>query len=186
MADYYTSTTLDKPVRLTPDLHAVFGVRGGTLYLEGEEETILDGIVAERPPMSTYSVVFEEGLHGIMDETVEGCLAEMGIDPSDATDEFKRLVMLDDAELLLEILKINPEIDELDLQSSHSCSKMRLDGFGGAGTIVNRTGYLHIYTGAWEVDEDGVIQSQAAFRFWGDHQTIAERDTKTSRGQVTQ
>ena len=176
MADYYTRTTLDKVVGLTSDLHDVLEGRGATLYLEGEAETVLDGIVAERPPIASYAVVCEEGLRGVFDDTVEGCLAEMDIDPDSVSDEFKRLVMLDEAELLLEILKINPEIDELDLQSAHTCSKMRLDGFGGSAVIVSRTGYLYIHTQAYEIDEDGVIQSRTAFRFWGDHQTIAERD----------
>jgi hypothetical protein len=176
MANYYTRTTLDKVVGLTSDLHDVFEKRGGTLYEEGEQETVLDGIVAERMPMSSYSVVFEEGLNGIMDDTVEGCLAEMEIEPDNVSDEFKRLVMLDEAELLLEILKLNPDIEELDLQSAHTCSKMRLGAFGGSGLIVNRTGYLYVSTATYEIDEDGIIQSTAAFRFWDDHLTIAERD----------
>ena len=177
MANYYTRTTLDKIVGLTSDLHDVLERRGGTLYLEGEEETVLDGIVAERPPMTSYAVVFEEGLTGVFDETVEGCLEELDIDPDSVTDEFKRLFMLDEAELLLEMLKLNPEIQELDLQSAHTCSKMRLDAFGGSGVIVNRTGYLYINTSDYEIDEDGIIQSRSAFRFWDDHQTIEERDS---------
>ena len=176
MANYYTQTTLDKVVGLTTDLHDVLERRGGTLYLEGEEETVLDGIVAERPPMSSYSLVFEQGFAGVLDDTLEGCLAEYEIEPGDVSDEFKRLIMLDDAELLLEILKLNPEIDELDLQSAFTCSKMRIDAFGGSGLIVNRKGYLCITTSDYEIDEDGIIQARAAFRFWDDHQTVAERD----------
>ena len=176
MANYYTRTTLDKVVGLTTDLHDVFERRGGTLYSEGEEETVLDGIVAERPPMTSYSLVFEEGVTGLYTDTLEEELAEMDIEPGDVSDEFKRLIMLDEAELLLEILKLNPEIDELDLQSAFSCSKMRIDGFGGSGLIVNRKGYLYITTSDYEIDEDGIIQARAAFRFWDDHQTVAERD----------
>jgi hypothetical protein len=176
----YTKTTLDKVVGLTTDLHDVFERRGATLYLEGEEETVLDGIVAERPPMSSYAVVFEEGLTGLYTDTLEEELVEMDIEPGEVSDEFKRLIMLDGAELLLEILKLNPEIEELDLQSASfkrfNSSVSRLDGFGGSGLIVNRKGYLCIATSNYEIDEDGIIQARAAFRFWDDHQTVAERD----------
>jgi hypothetical protein len=173
MAIYYTKTTLTEPVLLTEDLRTILEARGGELYLEKEEETVLDGIVAERMPLGAYSVVFEDGMTGVWYTSDEEAVRDLRADHESVSDDLVRFAMMEEEDLLHEILKINPDIDHLTLQSAHSCSRMRLDGFGGTGVIVNRKGYLIINSASFRIDDDGVISPAATFRPWSDEKTAA-------------
>lgn len=170
MADYYTKTTLREVVLLSDDLNDALSARGATTYPEGEGETILDGIVAERPPLSKFSVVFEDGLTSVYSDNPEEMMEQCGLDPedTDANDEFKRFLVMEEEYLLREILKINPDTNSLELSSSHSCSKMRLDGFGGSSLHVTRKGWLAVSTGYVDIDDDGTINYRGEFHPWKD------------------
>jgi hypothetical protein len=68
-------------------------------------------------------------------------------------------------------------MDHIEQQSSWSCSKMRLDGFGGSGLIVTRKGYLYLTTTRFEIEEDGTVKFGGEFITWEDEQVCltAER-----------
>jgi len=169
MANYYTRTVLTESVLLTEDLHAVLRARGATIYEESAPETVLDGIVHERMPLGKYSVVFEDGWTCPCEDVDEFLVEYAGWDDDDAANlspEARELVLADEPFILHEILKLNPELDHINMQSAWGCSKMRLDGFGGSGLIVNRKGYLYLTSNHYEIDEDGVIEPSGKFRFW--------------------
>lgn len=170
MANYYSPTVFRQPVRLTDLIYRVLEVQGGNCFPTAEVETILDGIVKERPPMTEYTVAFEEGWSGGRGveeylEYIDADEVEKELGP-EQFEEFKRLLDLESHQLLREILKADPDIEMIEVQCGFNCSKMRLDGYGGYALIVNRKGYLYINTGGYEIDEDGIIQSTAAFQFW--------------------
>lgn len=167
MADYYTQSVFDKPVLMTEDLASVMQNRGAEVH-RYNEETVLDGIVHGRPPLSLYGVTFDEGWNDLIDafETLEAWADDTGENLDDYSDEWKRLAVLDEPSTLYEILKLNPEMEEISLQSSFTCSKMRLDGFGGSGLVVNRKGYLYITTTNWEEEPDGTIVLGSKFVPW--------------------
>lgn len=178
MANYYTRTVITEPFLLTDDLRDVLTARGGELYPEGEKETVLDGIVHERPPLSSYSIVFEDGWNNQWDDVNE-YIDDM-LDDEEAnglSDEFKRMFEMEEHEILREILKVNPARGHIEEQNSWGCSKMRLDGFGGSGLIVNRKGFLYITSSNYEIDEDGIIQAGGSFTFWEEYdRAAAEHD----------
>jgi len=171
MADYYSQTTLREVVLLTDELVSALKARGADLGPEGEQESVLDGIVNERPPLSRFTVVWSEGWTHACEDVDEFLVEYVGWDEADvekASPEFRRLVVLPEEDLLHEILKLNPDIELLEMNEAWTCSKMRLDGFGGRSLVVNRKGYLHIGTGRYHVDEDDVICPDNAFKFWAD------------------
>jgi len=166
MADYYSRATIQPFVALTPLLERVLELQGATLEVIDNSETILDGIVKERPPMTVSYIYFEESWSDGQgsEEYLEWAETD-DLNPEDLA-EFTRLLDLESQGLLHEILKLNPKVDQLEVQCSYSCSKMRPDGWGGHGLIANRKGYIFINTGGYETDEDGIIQATAAFKFW--------------------
>jgi hypothetical protein len=168
MADYYTQTVVTAPVLLTTDLADVLSKRGATTYPADDGETVLDGIVNGRPPLRKYSVVFEQGWSDDLGDfdTFEEWADWEGEDPDEFSEEFKRLSRLHEHELIHEVLKVNPELEMIELQSGWTCSKMRLDGFGGSSLHVNRKGYLYVNTHHVEVDEDGFIQPTSKMTLW--------------------
>ncbi len=168
MADYYTRTTLREVVGLTPDLRDALNARGATLHNEGEEETILDGIVHDRPPLTSYAVVFDDGMTDVYSTDPEEMMDEFNLDPKETNDEVRRLLVMESEDLLYEILKLNPDINSLELSSSHNCSKMRLDGFGGSSLHVTRKGWLQVSTGYVTIDDDGGISYAGEFYPWDD------------------
>lgn len=168
MADYYSQTTLAQLVLLNKTLEDVLKARGADLHEEDDGETILDALVTGQPPRKLYGIVWPEGWRNPCGSTVEAFMEE--IDLEEATDEVKALMLLEDEDILHEILKINPDCDLLEMNEAWTCSKMRLDGFGGRSLMVNRTGYLHIGTSRYHEDEDGVIVPDNAFKFWKDEQ----------------
>lgn len=170
MANYYSQTTLTQAVLLTENLATVLQARGATLYDAGEGETVLDSLVTGEQPRKPYAVVWEEGWRNPDGESVEGFMEEIELDPDDASKNVKDLLILEEEDILHEILKINPDIELLEMNEAWTCSKMRLDGFGGRSLMVNREGYLHIGTARYHVDEDGVIVPDNAFKFWNDEQ----------------
>lgn len=180
MANYYTRTVITEPVLLTSDLSDLLTARGAELYPEGQHETVLDGIVHERPPLTSYSVVFEDGWNNQY-EDFEEWEYDHGEDGDTHSDEFKRLFELGEHEILREIIKVNPDKAEIVMQSSWSCSKMRLDGFGGSGLIVNRKGYLYLTTSHYVVEADGTIKPGAEFVTWDEHdKAAAEHDEEVA------
>lgn len=170
MADYYTQTVLTEPVYLTEELYGVLTLLQADITPAGDTETVLDGIVRERPPLTKYYVTFPEGWRTACGEDVDEFLVEhldLGEEEIEAlSDKFREMIVMDEPELLREIIKLNPEMEHIEMQSSWSCSKMRLDGFGGSGLIVNRKGYLYLTTTHYEIDEDGVIEHAGGFKFW--------------------
>ena len=175
MADYYTRTVITAPVLLSPDLVAVLNARGAALDCISEE-TVLDGIVAERMPLGEYYVTFADGWTEPCDDVDEFLIEYAGWDEADAeaaSPEIRELMVADDADILHEILKLNPEMDHIEQQSSWSCSKMRLDGFGGSGLIVTRKGYLYLTTSHFEIDEDGVAAYAGGFKLWESEEAVA-------------
>jgi len=170
VADYYSQTTLTQQVLLTQDLATVLTARGATLHQDGPGETVLDSLVTGELPRTLYGVVWEEGWRNPCGETLEDFMEEIELDPEDATEKVKELLLLEEEDILHEVLKINPDIDLLEMNEAWTCSKMRLDGFGGRSLMVNRTGYLHIGTHRYHVDEDGVIEPDNAFKFWKDEE----------------
>lgn len=168
MADYYSQTTLTAQVLLTQTLVAVLEARGASLYPDGDGETVLDSLVTGQAPRRLYGVVWDGGWNNPCGLTVEDFMEDRELDPDDTSEEVKALLLSEDEDILHEILKINPDIDLLEMTEAWTCSKMRLDGFGGRSLMVNRTGYLHIGTTRFHVDEDGVIEPDNAFKFWKD------------------
>jgi hypothetical protein len=177
VANYYTRTVLTETVLLTEDLASILVARGAQLYEEdGKGENVLDGIVNERPPLKRYSVVFEDGWTDPCDDVDEFLIDYAGWDDEDAENaspEFRKLVIEDEHVILREILKVNDDKQEIDMQSGWGCSKMRLDGFGGSGLIVNRKGYLYLTSSHYEIDADGTIKHAGGFVSWDEYDVAA-------------
>jgi len=167
MADYYSRTVIKTFVNLPPLIYRALELQGASLETTGEsDETVLDGIVHERPPMSQYYVYFDESWS-------EGMGSEEYLEWADTDDlsaddlaEFTRLLDLESQDLLHEILKLNPELEEIEVQCSYSCSRMRPDGFGGHCLIVNKKGWFFNSSNGWKADEDGIIEATGAFTMW--------------------
>lgn len=176
MADYYTQTVITDTFLLTEEMRDALDARGAEVYAEGPGETILDGLVNERPPLREHSIAFQEGWSDLVESygSVDEWIEDEGHDPEDWNDEAKRLLWLDKEDFLLEILKVNPDKDQIEMQSAWSCNKMRLDGFGGSGLIVTRKGYLYLTSTHYQVDEDGTIKHAGGFQAWADEQDAAD------------
>lgn len=172
MANYYTRSVITDTFLLTPEMSTALTFRGAAVDPEGPGETVLDGMVNERPPLRSYSITFEDGWNDLVEsyESVDEWIKDEGERPEDWNDEAKRLLWLDKEDLLHEVLKVNPDKDVIEMQSAWSCSKMRLDGFGGSGLIVTRKGYLYLTSTHYEVDEGGTIKPCGEFRAWADEQ----------------
>jgi len=171
MANYYTRSVITGPVLLSPNLVAVLSARGAELDCI-EEETVLDGIVAERMPLGLYTVAFENGWTDPCEDVDEFLIEYAGWDDADveaATTEFRELVIADEVDILREVLKLNPDADCIDMQSSWSCSKMRLDGFGGSGLILTKLGFLYITSSNYAIAEDGSLCLASAFTPWEEY-----------------
>lgn len=164
MADYYSRSVITEQAKLTKTMARVLEARGATLYEEGKEN-ILDGLASGRVPLTTYAIVFGEGWSNCY-ETADEWAEDYGDEDEDITDEFRELFEMSEENLMHEILKINPDLDSLESQCGWSCSKMRLDGFGGSSVIVTRKGYLYITTTNFEVEEDGTIKPGNVFHAW--------------------
>lgn len=170
MADYYSQTTLTQEVLLTQDLATVLTARGATLYPGSDGETVLDALVTGEMPRRLYAVVWPEGWRNSCGDTLEDFMEEIELEEDDATETVKAHLIAEEEDILHEVLKINPDIEMLEMNEAWTCSKMRLDGFGGRSLVVNRKGYLHIGTHRYHVDEDGVICPDNAFKFWKDEE----------------
>lgn len=169
MANYYSRTVITECVLLTDELVSILEARGADVCVEGVKETVLDGLANDRVPLSSYSVVWSEGWTDPCDDADEFLVDyafwdEERID--NASPEFRKLVISSEAVILREIAKVNPQKTYIEMQSSWSCSKMRLDGFGGSGLIVSLKGYLYITSNDYCIDEDGVIAPRSVFSPW--------------------
>jgi len=180
MADYYSPAVFTEIVGLTDLLRRTLEAQGATCYEDGEKETVLDAIINERPPITHYHVTFidswNSGYGAVeyledIDEEEKGEL-EKELGP-EGFDELKRLLSLDSQDLLLEILKVDPDTETIEVQCGFNCSKMRTDGYGGYSLIANRKGYLHIGTTDFAIDDDGTIKPKATFTPWEDAHAIA-------------
>ena len=169
MADYYTQAVIKGAYYLTPDQAEILKARGAELYETGEERTVLDSMTDGSAPSREYSIAFEEGYREYP-ETFEEWLEDYADDedPDHYSDYFKKLFELPEERLFLEILKNNPGAVEIQKEEAHTCSKMREDGFGGGSLVVTRKGYLWIYSGSFDVYEDGTIKVRAEFVEWDD------------------
>jgi len=163
MADYYTQEVVtNEQVYLTPEMERVLELRGAEVYREGDE-TVLDHL-ANGCEKHLCGIVFEEGWREMEPEE----LIEMFLDDEEEeelSEETKRLLALDKPDLFHEVLKINPEEEYIELQSGWSCSRMRLDGFGGSSLHVTRKGYLYVTTTNVSI-EDGVPVFDGEFVPW--------------------
>lgn len=170
MADYYSPTVFTSDVGLTRPLYKALELQGANFHPTGNDETVLDGIVHGRPPVTGYHITFQEGWNDGMeaadyleDVDIDELMKELG--PEDF-DKFKELLDCDQTDLLYHILEANPEMQEIEVQCGFACSKMRLDGYGGYGIIANRKGYLFNCTTGWEIEKDGTITPTAKFIEW--------------------
>lgn len=172
MADYFTKTVLTHCFKLDDDLVAALEVTGADVFPEGgPPETVLDGIVHERPPLTTYSVVWEEGIqepdsYGSVDEYLVDIRGWDAEDIDGLSDRARHLMELDEPGLLLEILKLNPDAVAVELQEAHTCSRTRLDGYSGRSLTVTRKGYLYVFTKNIEIDDDGTVKLRNEFTPW--------------------
>ena len=174
MADYYYSpTVLTSPVFLTDVQAAAINLTtGGEADPTGEKENVLDGLANGRQPLTQYYVTFEQGwddgrgadeLIDWHDINLEEMEAEEG---PEYVAEFRRLLGIEQHEFLREVLKVNPELPVLELQTGFTCSRIQIDGYGGRGLHVNRKGYFYISTDDVEIDEDGTITLGSKFTPW--------------------
>jgi hypothetical protein len=162
VADYYTREVVTEPVNLTKEMQQVLTLRGAEVSVTGKGcvlESMVTGNLTDECVVS-----FEEGWN---DNDPEELIEWHEPEIADADKpEFVRLLALDKHEFFREVLKVDTEADHITLQSSWSCSKMRLDGFGGSGLIVNREGFLYITTCDYTIDDDGVISPRSIFSPW--------------------
>jgi hypothetical protein len=171
MADYYSRTVICETLLLTDDQQRALELVGASMDPMGGDETILDGIVNERPPLKEYYVYFPNGWTNACEDVDEFLIEYAGLDDEEAAEvsaEARRLVVLQEPDLLREVLKVNPDLDVIQMQESWSCSKMRPDGFGGRSLWLNRKGYLYVCTSQVEIDEDGIIENPSSFHLWED------------------
>lgn len=155
MADYFTQEVVTRYIRLTePMRKALIGYLGAAVDLV-EEENVLDSLVGGLQA-HTYAVVFQEGWRD----------ADPSDDGDEENSEVDRLRKLSKEHFFREVLKINPGLEAIELQSAWTCSRMRLDGFGGSGLVVTRKGYIYITTGDFVVGDDGVVAMASKFTEW--------------------
>lgn len=168
MADYFTQTVISHAHYLTQDMADVLEARGAELDPTGEERTILDSLAGKGIPAKEYHITFSEGWNDWPEEFEEWAEDYAADDPNNYSEGFKELFELDRANFLYQVLLLDPEAVAVEVQESQSCSKMRTDGFGGSSLTVTRKGYLFLYTGNIEIDDDGTIRSGAKFVPWDD------------------
>ena len=176
MADYYTREVVTTTINLTELMRSVLGLRGADIDVV-DEANVLDSIVSGAL-LSECAVSFESGWNdNDPEELIEWHEPEVS---DEDKPEFDRLLALEKHEFFREVLKVDLEADHIDLQSSWSCSKMRLDGFGGSGLIVNRKGFLYITTCDFTISDDGEIAPRSVFSPWEelDEQAAAAVESK--------
>ena len=168
MANYYSQGVITVPVFLNEDLYVTLTHRGADLEDAGQKETALDGIVHERPPLGLFTVAFPVGWRCTPDDADEFFVETCDLDDDEIealSAEVRRLVVLPEPHLMLEILKVNPELEFLAYREANTCSRMRLDGFGGGSVTVTRKGWLE--TGSHSVKvTDGVVEVTSKFQEW--------------------
>jgi hypothetical protein len=161
MADYNTTEVVTTSINLTKVMQQVLKLRGAEIDVIGEG-CVLESMVTGKLT-DECTVGFEEGWNdNDADELIEW--HEPEISDTDKP-EFDRLLDLSKHEFFREVLKVD-EGDHIALQAAWTCSKMRLDGFGGSGLIVNRKGFLYITTSDFIINDDGVIASRSVFSPW--------------------
>jgi hypothetical protein len=181
MADYFSQGVLTEGVYLTPAMVDVIErICDGETYATGNDQTVLDGMVNGQMPLNEYHVTFESGwddacAHYEWEELLDWKgIDDHDLEDLDDVDEFKRLALLDQAKFMREILKVNPEKASLHYEAAHTCSRMRLDGFGGSSVTVTRKGYMYKSTNYPTIDEDGTISDVPNFTPWDEDNEQAE------------
>lgn len=171
MANYYTNEVITDAVYLTDDLCKLLQMKGAEVEPTGEKQTVLDGMV-NGAILNQYYVTFENGWNEYYETFDEWAAEELYDDDevAEVSDYIKAHFGYGKEDLLHEVLKVNPEMDHIVMQAAWSCSKMRLDGFGGSGLIVNRKGYLYLTTSNYVIDEDGTIRNASQFTTWESEQ----------------
>jgi len=168
VANYYTRSVITDTFLLSNTLVGVLKARSATVVEAEKRETILDGLVNERIPLTSYYITCNEGWSDLIDSysSIEEWAEYEGEDLDELSDDFKELIMLDEPYLLREILKLNPGKNYIERQSGWSCDKMRLDGFGGSSLTVTKKGYLYVTTTDTLVTEDGEVRFGGEFYEW--------------------
>jgi hypothetical protein len=165
MADYFTQEVVTEPALITTIMEEVLVLRGAELYPDGDENALdhlVSGVQAR-----THSIGFEEGWRdGGPSELIEWHEPDLDHLSDEDRKEFDRLLAMGKADFFHEVLKINPKKTNIELQAAWTCSKMRLDGFGGSGLFISRKGYLYVTTCRAAVDDDGTIRNLNEFTPW--------------------
>jgi hypothetical protein len=164
VADYYSQQVITAPVKLTDLMITVLQLRRAEVD-NIDDATVLDGIVAGQM-LHECTVVFEEGWdHEDPEDLKDWHNPEI---EEEDEEEFDRLLAMEQQDFFREVLKINPDQQYIELQSGWSCSKMRLDGFGGSSLHVSRKGWMVVTTTDVTMDEDGQFRCGAEFQPWED------------------
>lgn len=183
MADYFSATVLTAPVLLNESLYVALTHRQADIEVCGEAETVLDGLVHEREPLCHYTVVWPTGWLHACDDADEFFVEYCGLDDEDIeqiSDEVRRLVVMEEQDLLHEILKINPDLTYIEMQEAHTCSRMRLDGYSGSSIHVTRKGFMIVNTRDVMVSEEGEISFGGEFIEWGQEPWKEDEDVEAA------
>lgn len=165
MANYNTHEVVTHPVRLTAAMKEVLTNHRGAILYQVQEANALDGLV-DGALLHTYHITFENGWADLEDDLEEGDDENDGEEneeePANRA-EVLGLRCLSKEDFFHEVLKVNPDLSHIELQAAWTCSRMRLDGFGGSSLHVTRKGFLYVTTTNVVVKEDGTALLGSTF-----------------------
>lgn len=171
MADYFSPTVFTAAIGLTNILRHALEIQGASFEEAEEPETALDGLANGRLPLSFHYVSFSEGWNDGQDademleyiDDIDAVEKELG---PEGFNTLKEMLNGDQTDMVYHILEANPDMEMVDVQCGFSCSRMRLDGYGGYGLIANRKGYLFNCSTGYMVEADGTIKPTGEFIEW--------------------
>lgn len=170
MANYYTRAVLENTrIALTQEHKQLLQMTGADLEERENPNGVLDQVANCDQAVDVvghYYIFWTEHIEFCLEEAIH-CNAEWIIRDDDGAqvhndtiEKFeRRWADCELADLLRDILDYNPQEAFLQVNYSHSCSKMRPDGFGGGLLVVTRTQSfdLNTYSLVRGADKDGNI-----------------------------